>query len=145
MSSVTKLLCLIIIVLLNSFIAQAQTKQSYPRLSYNGRSCNQLIIDRVPDYGISSRDGCIVMGEINLELRDIDAQIVEGLVKDAERGHALVGASIKLRRLNGRSETLRTDSSGRFLVNRSSPIKEFHVLYIGYRTFNVKVAPRKLF
>lgn len=82
MVAALKSLSVPVIILFYSLTGYAQTKQSYPRLLYNGKSCNSLITNRVPEYGIASRDGCIVMREIILELQDIDAQTVEGLVKD---------------------------------------------------------------
>lgn len=145
MIAVTRLLSIAIIVLLYSYEVLAQTKQSYPRLLYNGRNCNSLITNRIPEYGISSRDGCIVMREIMLELRDIDPQTVEGLVKDVETGDALAGASIKLQRRKGHSEALAADSLGRFRLTRASPVKYLHVQYLGYRILNIKGAEGKLF
>lgn len=145
MPALSKLRCVIVIVLLYSFGAQAQRRQTYSRLSYNGMNYNRLIIDRIPDYGIAGKDGCIVMSEIDLAFRDIDSLMVEGLVKDAETGENIRGASIKFRRRNGSSERIVSDSIGRFLVNRSSPVKDFEVLYIGYRPLKIKSAPWKLF
>lgn len=145
MFSVPRLLSVAIIVLLYSPAVQAQTKQSYPRLLYNGRNYDVLITNRVPEYGISSRDGCVVMREMLLELRDTDAQTVEGLVKDVESGDALAGARIKLQRQKGSSEAFATDSLGRFRVIRGSPVKYIHVDYIGYRMLNIKGAGGKLF
>lgn len=145
MIAVARLLSVAIIVLLCSHKGVAQTKQWYPRLLYNGRDCNPLITNRVPEYGISSRDGCIVMREIILELRDIDAQTVEGLVKDVETGDVLAGASIKLQRQKGDSEVFATDSLGRFRVTRASPVKYLQVQYLGYRMLNIKGAAGKLF
>lgn len=145
MPTLSRLRCVIVIVLLNSFTAQAQRREAYSRLSYNGINYNRLIINRIPDYGIAGKDGCIVMAEINLALRDIDSLTVEGLVKDAETGQNIGGASVKFRRLNAGSETIVSDSTGRFLVNRSSPVGEFEILYIGYRTLKIKSAPWKLF
>lgn len=145
MITFTRLLSVVITGLLYSYTGQAQTKQWYPCLLYNGRNCNSLITNRVPEYGISSRDGCIVMREIMLELRDIDAQTVEGLVKDVETGDALPGASIKLQRRKGHSEAFAADSLGRFRVARASPVKYLHVQYLGYRILNIKGAAGKLF
>jgi len=145
MPTLSRLRCIIVIVLLNSFTVQAQRREAYSRLSYNGINYNRLIINRFPDYGFAGRDGCIVMAEINLALRDIDSLTVEGLVKDAETGKNMVGASIRFQTQNGHRERIISDSTGRFLVNRSSPHGEFEILYIGYRTLKIKSAPWKLF
>lgn len=145
MPCISKLLSVVIIVVLNSLAGQSQTKDAYHQLVYNGKNCNQLIIDRLPDYGISGRDGCIVGREIVLELKDIDTQQVEGWIKDAETGEALVGASIKLQRKNGSNETLKTDSYGRFLMNKSSPLKKLNVEYLGYRILKIKGSSKELF
>lgn len=142
MFTVPRFLSVGIIMLFSSLVGRAQTK---PRLLYNGKHFNSLITNRVPEYGIASRDGCIVMGEIMLELRDIDAQTVEGLVKDAKTGDILAGASIKLQRQMGSSEMFATDSLGRFRVTRASPVKYLHVNYLGYRMLNIKGAEGKLF
>ncbi len=145
MSAPSKSLWVIAIALLISFNAQAQGRQAYSRLSYNGMNYNRLIIDRFPDYGFAGKDGCVVMAQIDLAFRDIDSLTVEGLVKDAETGQNMMGATIRFRRRNGSRETVVSDSTGRFLVNRSSPVKEFEVLYVGYRILKIKSAPWKLF
>ena len=145
MLPVAKLFSVVTITLLHSLTGVAQTKRSSQQLLYNGKNYNQLITGRVPEYGIAGRDGCVVMREIILELHDVDAQIVEGLVKDAETSDSLPGARIKLEMRDGRTETLTADVNGRFLLNKSAPIKDFHVQYIGYRILNVKAVSRKLF
>ncbi|MEZ2444952.1 hypothetical protein AB6805_24665 [Chitinophaga sp. RCC_12] len=145
MSLISRLLYVAIIVLLGSYTGQAQTKQSYPRFLYNGKNYNELITNRVPEYGIAARDGCVVMGEIQLELRDIDAEKIEGWVKDAATGDTLVGASIKIQRRNKHMETLATDSLGRFLMSKSPSVTELHVLYLGFRELNIRGLSGKLF
>lgn len=141
----TKSLPIAIIILLTSLASLCQTKDQYHQLIYNRKSLNQLIVDRIPDYGISNRDGCIVGREFILELSDIDQQKVEGLVKDVETKEVITNATVKLTRRSRKTETLLTDATGRFLLEKSSPIKELQIQYIGYRIFKIQGFSKQLF
>ncbi|NLR78182.1 hypothetical protein [Chitinophaga eiseniae] len=138
-------LTVLVIALSGSLAGAAQEKGKYATLFYNGKDCNQLIIDRFPQYGIAGRDGCVVQREIRLTLKDIDGQKAAGIVQDVETNELLRGARIKLKRKNGSDETIDTDAQGRFEVNTSSALKELQVYYVGYRTLKVKGSPGQLF
>lgn len=111
---------------------------------YNGKPHNSLIVDRIPDYGDGHPDGCIIMGEMKLVLRDIDQQTVEGLVTDVDNGKPVL-AEVWMHRKDGSSDTFRTDMQGRFLFTRSSPVKKLRVRSIAYRPLQVEASSRKLF
>ena len=138
-------LSVLVIVLLSALACLAQKKDKYAGLFYNGKDCSQLIIDRIPDYGIAGRDGCVVQRPIKLTLKDIDGQKAAGVVTDAETNELLPGARIKLKRKDGNNETIDADARGRFEVNTSVALKELQVYYLGYRTLKVKGSPGQLF
>lgn len=137
MPYLSKSLPVAFVILCTSLTTFCQKKRELSQFSYNDKYFNQLIVDRIPDYGFTGRDGCIVEQQIKLALKDIDQQKIEGLVKDAKSNDALVGATVILIRRNGHKETLATDSLGRFQLDRSSPVKEIQILYIGYRRLKI--------
>ena len=145
MPFLSKSLPVAFIILLASLAALCQKGDKYHQLIYNGRHLNQLIVDRIPDYGITGRDGCIVGREFILELSDIDQQKVEGQVKDAETREVMANAIVKLTRRNGKTETLHTDSTGRFQMEKSSPIKALQIQHIGYRILKIQGSSKQLF
>lgn len=145
MSSLFKLFVVTCFVLLYHVNGQAQTKMAYSKLLYNGKEYNELIVDRFPEYGFAGKDGCIVLNQLVLELKDADGQKVEGLVKDAETGAGLANATVQLKRANGTTEKLATDEQGRFWVPKGSPLKTLRIDYLGYRILNIKAAAGKLF
>jgi hypothetical protein len=113
-------------------------------LWYNGKRHNSLIVDRIPDYGDGRPDGCVIMGEMKLALRDTDQQTVEGLVKDVDNGKPVLSEVWMLRK-DGSSDTFKTDMQGRFVFTRSSPVKKLRVRSIAYRPLQVEASGRKLF
>ncbi|MBC9933131.1 carboxypeptidase-like regulatory domain-containing protein [Chitinophaga qingshengii] len=145
MSSISKLFVLACFVLLYHVNGQAQTKMAYSKLLYNGKEYNELIVDRFPQYGFAGKDGCVVQGQLVLELKDTGAQEVEGLVKDAETGAVIFAATVQLKRANGTTEEIATDEQGKFLVHKGSYVKTLRIAYIGYRLLNIKAASGKLF
>lgn len=138
-------LTVLVIALSASLASMAQEKDKYAALFYNGKNCSQLIIDRMPDYGIAGKDGCVEQRPIKLTLKDIDGQKAAGIVQDAETNELLPGVRVKLKRRDGSNETIDADAQGRFEVNTSSPLKELQVYYLGYRTLKVKGSQGQLF
>ncbi|TRZ40788.1 hypothetical protein, partial [Robertkochia marina] len=39
-----------------------------PEFSIQGKSFNELIVNRIPDYGLTGEDGCIVENQIKINL-----------------------------------------------------------------------------
>ncbi|NLU95443.1 hypothetical protein [Chitinophaga sp. Ak27] len=138
-------LTVLVIVLSSSAAGLAQGKNKYATLFYNGKDYSQLIIDRIPDYGIAGRDGCVIQREIKLTLKNIDGEKAAGMVQDVETKELLRGARIKLKRKDGSDEVIDADAQGRFEVGTSSPLKELQVYYVGYRTLKVKGSRGQLF
>lgn len=129
--------------LLIAFGSQAQTAL-YPEFRYNGKSLNNLILYRIPDYGDGRRDGCIVADEMSLYLCNKDA-VIEGQVRNVTSGLPLGHAMIEIRWRNLKKETIYADSIGHFRFKKSSMIKRLTVKYLTCRTLTIRGSRRKLF
>ncbi|TWF40675.1 carboxypeptidase-like protein [Chitinophaga polysaccharea] len=145
MLSALRSFSVLVVVLLSASACLAQKKNEYGSLFYNGKDCSQLIIDRIPDYGIAGRDGCVIQRPVKLTLKDIGGQKAAGIVTDAETNEILPGARVRLKRKDGINETIDADAQGRFELNTAAALKELQVYYVGYRTLKVKGATGQLF
>lgn len=122
----------------------SQHNYPYSQLRYNGKRYNSLIVNRIPDYGDGHRDGCVIWPEMKLELRDLDQQTVGGLITDVEDKRPVL-AQIRIVRKNGVSEILSTDSLGKFIFIKSSPVTKLYVTSRNYREMNIVTNKETLF
>jgi len=112
-------------------------------LIINGKKQNKLIQDRNPDYGIDSRDGCVVMGEISLSLETFAQDSIKGTTRESENEEALPFATVRLRADKQEDLTLHTDSTGNFRTRIPAGLQEIQIVYIGFRTLTADLTDLK--
>jgi hypothetical protein len=123
-------------LLLGCFSTRQESKLS--EFSYNNKFYNYLIINRIPDYGITGADGCIVMKPIFLSLKSINDSQIIGTVKEITAKEILPGARVKIYFKEQKDSLFTTtDSTGSFLFTPKFPIDKIFVHSIGYRPLMV--------
>ena len=108
------------------------------QFSYNEKSRNSLIVDRVPDYGLSGKDGCVVEGQFLLSLKSSVNSEVVGVVKDVESLKPMIGANVSVW-FEGQNSPLLivADVNGEFKFVLQSSVIKIEVQFVGWRTMVV--------
>lgn len=108
------------------------------QFSYNEKSRNSLIVDRVPDYGLTGKDGCVVEGQFLLSLKSSGNSEVVGVVKDVESLKPMIGANVSVW-FEGQNSPLLivADVNGEFKFVRQSSVIKIEVQFVGWRTMVV--------
>ena len=127
------------LLLLTLFFAQgcAATYEGRKLCSFyfNDKNRNSYIVDRFPDYGDGHKDGCIVEGEIKLEMRSTDKTIFNGKVSDAGNNESLRAVNIYVySRLSSQPKIMVTNERGEFSFEKSDEIVKIKVEALGFRT-----------
>ena len=112
-------------------------------LKINGKKQNELIQDRIPNYGIGSPDGCVIMGEISLNLETVGKDSIRGTVRESDKHQALPFATVKLQSDKQNDLSLQTDSAGNFRTRIPPELKAIQIEYIGFRTLTVDLTEMK--
>jgi hypothetical protein len=108
------------------------------KFSYNERVHNSLIVDRIPQYGDTKKDGCIVENQINLSLKTLNDSTYIGKVQDVDTLEPLVGATVRIYVSNTKQPLIVTaDQNGKFSFETTTEIKSLDVSYIGWRTLKI--------
>jgi len=118
----------------------ASTRKSdiLPSFTLNGELRNDLIQNDIPKYGINSPDGCVVLGEISLNIVIFGEDSIHGIVIDSKTNEAVPYATVQLYfKTICDSVVINTDGDGSFNSEISCQIREVEVKYIGYRTLIV--------
>ncbi|NAY90458.1 hypothetical protein GTQ34_00880 [Muricauda sp. JGD-17] len=105
-------------------------------------------MDRDPDYGIDRRDGCIVMGEISMNISQLEyGKSVRGKVFDAQTKEPLTNAKLILSiKQNGSTEKkkISTDENGIYQSDvLHGKLKKIEVEYLGYRNLKIDLKKQK--
>ncbi len=105
------------------------------KFSYNEKFHNSLIVDRVPDYGLTGKDGCVVEGQILLSLKSSVNSEVVGVVKDVKSLEPMIGANVSVwfEGLNS-PVSIVADANGEFKFVRQSAVTKIEVQFVGWRT-----------
>lgn len=115
-------------------------------LTIENKSSNKLIVDRKPDYGISGRDGCVVMGEISMNITELKyGKSIRGKIFDSETKEPLINAKLKLTiDQNGSEKTsdVYSDENGIYKSELVGELKKMEVEYIAYRTLRIDFEKR---
>jgi hypothetical protein len=108
------------------------------QFSYNEKSHNSLIVDRVPDYGFTGKDGCVVEGQFLLSLKSSVNSEVVGVVKDVKSLEPMIGANVSVwfEGLNS-PVIIVADANGEFKFVRQSAVTKIEVQFVGWRTMVV--------
>ncbi|MDP4935356.1 MAG: hypothetical protein NWR30_11615 [Salibacteraceae bacterium] len=85
----------------------------YSNLRIEGKNRNDLIVGRIPEYGLSQNEGCIVHPQISMDIEVLNEQLLRGIITDAKTKEPLQFASFVLffGDKSPRAE-MRTDSFG---------------------------------
>lgn len=117
------------------FVGCMSHKRHYelPTFSLNGKEQNQLIFDRVPEYGDGNKDGCIIGAQFSLSI-SLDSTFLSGEITDAESKEP-VGFSIVRCFYNGKNFTyIISDENGYFECDLTEQPDVIEVKSVGYRT-----------
>jgi len=108
------------------------------KFSYNQKFHNSLIVDRVPDYGLTGKDGCVVEGQFLLTLKSSVNSEVVGVVKDVESLKPMIGANVSVW-FEGQNSPISivADVNGEFKFVRQSAVTKIEVQFVGWRTMVV--------
>ncbi len=138
-----------IILILTVLIASCGGTKNLTELSeltVENKRLNKLIVDRKPDYGISGRDGCVIMGEISMNIAELNnGKSIRGKVFDSETKEPLINAKLKLSvKQNGMNSTseINSDENGIYQAKFKGELKKIEVEYVAYR--NLKINLEKL-
>lgn len=110
-------------------------------LIIENKSSNKLIVERKPDYGISGRDGCVIMGEISMSITELkNGKSVRGKVFDSETKEPLINAKLKLtidQNGSARTSNIYSDNNGIYKSDLIGELKSMEVEYIAYRILKI--------
>ncbi len=112
-------------------------KQSAPQstFSINGKECNKCIMNRIPDYGIDNKDGCVVLGEISLSLIFKSTDSIAGVVTDSKTSEPIPFAKVHLfKKTPEGARVLSSDSLGEFQIKLTNRLEKIQIEFVGYRT-----------
>ncbi|MCH4824551.1 carboxypeptidase-like regulatory domain-containing protein [Gramella lutea] len=132
----------LIIVITSLFSCTSTRPEFLSNLTIENKNQNRLIENRKPDYGIDGKDGCEVLGEISMNIIEIEPGFIKGKIFDSENKDPLINADIYLI-LSGekKNDTLNiySDQDGNFQKEFDGVIQEIEVRYIAFRNLNVNM------
>ena len=105
-------------------------------LTIENKKSNSLIENRKPDYGISGKDGCVIMSEISMNIMEFKNDYLKGKLFDSETNDPISYSNIRLHiKKEGKLDTLtlQSDSNGFFEKEFNGKLTKIDVSYIGYR------------
>ena len=131
----------LILTILISSCSGTKNLTELSQLTIENKNSNKLIVDRKPNYGISGRDGCVVMEEISMNIIELkNGESVRGKIFDSKTKEPLINAKLKLTiDQNGSEKTaeIYSDESGIYQSELIGELKKMEVEYIAYRTLKI--------
>ncbi|MCX2681380.1 hypothetical protein OOZ15_15610 [Galbibacter sp. EGI 63066] len=125
---------LILVILANCTGTKSVTELS--NLIIENKSANKLIENRIPDYGLTGRDGCVIMDEISMDIIELRNNYVRGKVFNSKSNDPLFDARLNLY-LNTDKQTdtikFNANSNGYFEKEFKGSLEKIKVEYIAYR------------
>ena len=116
-----------------------------PQLTIENRKANKLIVNRKPDYGNGHRDGCIVMGEISMDIERLNEKGISGKVFDSKTKDPLAGAKLTLFvNQNGliKKTIISSNAGGFFKGELNAKPTKIKVEFPGYRDLIIDLGKR---
>ena len=133
-----------IILILTFLISSCSATKNLTELSeltIENKNSNKLIVDRKPDYGISGRDGCVVMEEISMNITELkNGKSIRGKIFDSKTKEPLINAKLKLTIAQNGSEKIAeiySDENGIYQSKLIGELRKIEVEYITYRTLKI--------
>jgi hypothetical protein len=103
--------------------------------SFNGKNRNSYIANRFPDYGDGHKDGCVVMGEIRLEINRSIESSFDGSVFDATNNSLLNAANIYVYyKSSEQPKIMVTNEHGKFSFEKNDEVVKLKIEALGYRS-----------
>ncbi|MCH4824595.1 carboxypeptidase-like regulatory domain-containing protein [Gramella lutea] len=132
-----------LIIIITSLFSCTSTRPEFlSNLTIENKNQNRLIENRKPDYGINGKDGCEVLGEISMNIIEIEPGYIKGKIFDSKNKDPLINADIYLI-LSGekKNDTLNihSDQDGNFQKEFDGVIQEIEVRYIAFRNLKVNM------
>lgn len=132
---------ILILTFLISSCSGTKNLTEFSELTVENKSSNKFIVDRKPDYGISGRDGCVVMEEISMKITELkNGKKVSGKIFDSKTKEPLINARLKLTiDQNGSKNAteIYSDKNGFYNYELVGELKKMEVEYIAYRTLKI--------
>ncbi|TDQ28142.1 P-loop NTPase family protein [Zeaxanthinibacter enoshimensis] len=100
-------------------------------------------MDRKPDYGIDGRDGCVVMGEISMDIYGFEnGKSIRGKVFGSETRDPLVNAKLTLfidQEGSTKKIEIVANEDGIYQSVLNGKLSKIEVDYIAYRTLRIDI------
>ncbi len=75
---------------------KCEQDDNFSNLVIESKCYNHLIKNRIPHYGFTGRDGCVVKKEISMNITKLNKGTIKGKVCDSETNNPIVNAYIHL-------------------------------------------------
>lgn len=132
----------VIVIIITLTSCKSSQKQVLSNLTIESKSSNDLIENRVPDYGIDGADGDVYMDEVSMNIFQLKLDCIEGKVFFSKTKEPLSNAYIDLY-LNhkNQNDTLRiySNKNGYFEKRFDGNLKSLEVNYVGARSLKVNL------
>jgi hypothetical protein len=140
----TVALKIVVVCIILSSCASLPRGYKLSKFSYNGKYHNDLIVNRVPDYGDGHLDGCIVMWEMHLTLESSKNGGIAGTVTDVKSLDPLPNALVKVFLTENQTPvSVSSDSVGKFQLAHFAQVRQIVITYVGYRSLVVDFSSNK--
>jgi hypothetical protein len=135
----TSILISMILIILGGCRSSTEVME-YSNLRIEGKNRNDLIVGRIPEYGLGQNEGCIVHPQIAMDIEVLNEQLIRGMITDAKTKEPLQFASVVLffGDKSPRAD-LSTDSFGQFEYELKNPISSIKVDFGVYRTLRIYI------
>ena len=134
---------ILILTLLISSCSGTKNLTELSELTIKNQPSNELIVDRKPDYGIDGRDGCVVMGEISMNITELEyGESIQGKVFDSQTKEPLINAKLTLIiEQNGslKKKEIKANENGIYQSDLNGELKKIEVEYIAYRKLKIDI------
>ncbi len=106
----------------------------------DGRKYNSLIAERSTKYKTGEVSGCIAQGQMDLILRTILTDTIEGLLLDSRNKEPIPFATVKVfQERNRNAFTVATKFDGKFKFKALPPADRIVVEYAGFHPLKVEL------
>ncbi|WP_336517660.1 hypothetical protein [Pollutibacter soli] len=134
------------ILLLLFFASCSESHNGIPlsEFSYNGKTKNEWIVNRIPVYGTGKRDGCEILKEISLELENSGNRYT-GRIFDSKSDSGLANVKVMIRYADGTapSEAI-SDQDGKLDFTADEIFEKLIIWQTGYRVLVIQSHNNKL-
>ena len=136
---------ILILTILISSCGGTKNLTELSELTIENQTSNKMIVNRKPDYGIDGRDGCVIMGEISMNITELEnGKSIRGKLFDSKTKEPLINAKLILSiEQNGstKKKEINSNENGIYQSELNGELKKIEVEYIAYR--NLKIDIRK--